>query len=107
MQGGGAVLAGLTLLWSAGPLPALRLLFKPRAAWSAATAPVQISLSEDEADRGATIQVSCRPWVAVRHSLDPGTGRSVARTGIKLDSLGMATRDIGPLSPIFLPYQRR
>ncbi len=105
MQGGGAVLAGLTLLWSAGPThgPAA-LLFQPRAAWTAATAPVRISLSQDVADRGGTIDVSMQALgrrQAILWTRAPG---EVWRgQGIKLDSLGQATQSIGPLeSDLFL-----
>ena len=105
LGGGGAVMAGLTLLWSAGPTHGSpSLLWRPVAAWTATTAPVRLSIAAELVDRGSSVAVNVEALgrrQAILWTRAPGeTWRG---RGIKLDSLGQATREVGPLeSDLFL-----
>lgn len=99
VQGVLLALAGAALLGSARPTRgASALLWRPLEAWSATVAPLQLTLSSTEVQRGAQVRVDVLArgrQHAILWLRSPGEqwrGQSVA-----LDSAGSATTSIGPL----------
>jgi len=99
LTGGALLLVGATLLTSARPTHgSAALLWRPAEAWEATIAPLTISISEPEVDRGATVDVSVLArgrqhailWVRA-------PGESWQGKGLTLDSAGRATTTLGPL----------
>jgi hypothetical protein len=99
LQAGAGLILGALLLISArsthGPAA---LLWRPSDAWEASLAPLAISLSSEEVDRGGQVDVAViargrqRAILWVRAPGESWKGR-----GLVLDSLGRATTTLGPL----------
>ncbi|MBK9068330.1 MAG: hypothetical protein IPL76_15850 [Gemmatimonadetes bacterium] len=99
LLGGGALVAGLLLLGSARPThgrPAL--LWRPVEAWTATVAPLRLSLSVAEVDRGQSVAVTVAAPGRERAILWVRTpGESWRGQGLVLDSAGRAATSLGPL----------
>ena len=100
LLGLGALGAGLLLLGTARPThgrPAL--LWRPVAAWSATVAPLRLTVSATEIDRGDSVQVAVAApgrqhailWVRA-------PGETWRGEGLALDSSGLASTTLGPLT---------
>jgi uncharacterized protein DUF4175 len=97
--GGGAVLAGLVLLWTAGPTRTpVSLLWTPGRAWLALVSPVRLSVSEPEIDRGGSVTARAEV-IGHRQAIlwTRAPGETWKGQGLRLDSLGSAAVRLGPL----------
>jgi hypothetical protein len=96
-----AVLAlGLATLGTAGPRNgAAAALWHPARAWEMTRAPVRLTASHSEVERGATVRLELEA-VGRRHATlwTRAPGESWRPVGIELDSLGRASRTLGPLT---------
>ncbi len=99
LQGGAALLLGVGLLLSARPTSGnAGLLWRPLEAWAATRAPLRLTLSATEVDRGAAVTVDAEArgrqhailWVR-------SPGEAWRGTGLVLDSTGHAHTTLGPL----------
>lgn len=101
---GGVTLAGgLLLLGTAGPThgrPAL--LWQPGLAWTATMAPLRLSVSADEVDRGQSVNVTLDApgrqhailWTRAPGETWQGRGLTLDSTGQQVTSLGPLDRDL-------------
>jgi hypothetical protein len=99
LQGGASLLAGGLILLSANPTRGrAALLWRPGEAWDATVAPLTITASAREVERGALVQISALArgrqhailWVRA-------PGESWRGQGLTLDSAGRATTTLGPV----------
>ena len=99
LAGVAALLAGLMLLGSAGPVGgAAAALWHPARAWELATAPVRISASAGEVDRGDSVALHLEAPGRTRAVLwTRAPGESWRPLAVRLDSAGRGTRVMGPL----------
>jgi hypothetical protein len=107
-RGGVTLLAGAAILLSARPThgrPAL--LWRPAEAWEAAVAPLSITVSAREVDRGARVDVDVLAR-GRQHAIlwMRAPGESWRGQGLTLDSVGRAATSLGPLeTDLFLRVQ--
>ncbi len=98
-RGAAVLVLGLALLGSAGPTsgrPAL--LWHPATAWAATVAPLRLSLSAAEVDRGALVEVAIAAPGRERAILwTRAPGEAWRGQGMVLDSGGRAVVRLGPL----------
>lgn len=96
----GAAGAGALLLATAGPLGGTAAaLWRPDRAWLATTAPIHLSALPEAVDRGDSVTLSLRATGRREATLwTRATGESWTPEVVALDSLGEATRVIGPLA---------
>ena len=100
VRGGVVFAAGAAILLAARPLqgpPAL--LWRPGAAWDAIAAPLRLTVDRTEIDRGEAVTVSVEA-PGRRHAIlwTRAPGESWRGWGLALDSLGRATKALGPLT---------
>ena len=93
------LLAGVGAVASAGPVNGTAAaLWHPARAWRATTAPVSIRAAERSVDRGASVALELE--AIGRHEATlwlRSTGEAWRPQAVELDSLGRATRTVGPL----------
>lgn len=97
--GAAALLLGLTLLGSAGPVRGTAAaLWHPGRAWEMTTAPVRLRASAAEVDRGGSVTLQLEA-VGRRNAVlwTRAPGEEWRGLPIALDSLGRAARIVGPL----------
>lgn len=99
LAGVAVLLLGLATLGTAGPRSGTAsALWHPARAWEMTTAPVRIRASADQIDRGGSVRLDLEA-VGRQHATlwTRAPGESWRPQGIELDSVGRATRVVGPL----------
>ncbi|HEU4827869.1 MAG TPA: hypothetical protein VFT04_01615 [Gemmatimonadales bacterium] len=99
LAGFAVLLLGLATLGTAGPRSGTAsALWHPGRAWEMTTAPVRIRASAEQVDRGGTVRLDLEA-IGRQHATlwTRAPGESWRPQGVRLDSLGRATRTIGPL----------
>ncbi len=99
LAGFAVLILGLATLGTAGPRRGTASqLWHPVRAWEMTTAPVRIRASAGQVDRGASVRLDLEA-VGRRHATlwTRAPGETWRPEGIELDSLGRATRTVGPL----------
>jgi hypothetical protein len=98
-RGAGTLLLGAVLLISARPTGGrAALLWRPAEAWEATVAPLELSLSRAEVERGMSVDVSVRAR-GRQHAIlwTRAPGEAWRGRGLTLDSVGRTTATLGPL----------
>lgn len=93
------LLAGLAAFWSAGPVRGVAAaLWHPAQAWAATIAPIRISAESQTIERGASARLDLQALGRRRAVLWlRAPGEAWRGQAVELDSLGHASRTVGPL----------